>query len=50
MKKRKLFCEYGPIAYKISLKKEAIKLQINMLINQISKVTKLSVEEIKKLQ
>ena len=25
MKKRKLFCEYGPIAYKISLRKEAIK-------------------------
>ena len=25
MKKRKLFCEYGQIAYKISLRKEAIK-------------------------
>ena len=24
-KKRKLFCEYGPLAYKISLLKEAIK-------------------------
>ena len=24
-KKRKLFCEYGPLAYKISLYKEALK-------------------------
>ena len=31
MKKRKLFCEYGPIAYKISLKKEAIKKDLKDL-------------------
>ena len=31
MKKRKLFCEYGPIAYKISLRKEAIKKDLKDL-------------------
>ena len=34
MKKRKLFCEYGPIAYKISLYKEAIKKDLNDFKNQ----------------
>ena len=31
MKKRKLFCEYGPLAYKISLAKEATKKDIKDL-------------------
>lgn len=32
MKKRKLFCEYGPIAYRISLRKECLKKDIKDLL------------------
>lgn len=32
-KKRKLFCEYGPVFYKISLLKEALKKDFKDVIN-----------------
>ena len=35
MKRRKLFCEYGPVAYKIAVIKEAIRKDIqDILLNQ----------------
>ena len=42
MKERKLFCEYGPLAYKISIIKEAIRKDVgDLLLNQkISKTIK----------
>ena len=48
-KKRKLFCEYGPIAYKISLFKEAKKKDLIDLKNG-KKFAKKKSKEITKKQ
>ncbi len=39
-RKRKLFCEYGPLAYEISLRKEALKKDIEDYIIKRYKIAK----------
>ena len=38
--KRKLFCEYGPLAYDISIRKEALKKDIEDYIIKGYKIAK----------